>query len=378
MHACSIRLEDAGLMADKYEMPALFGASKGEGASQPDKPDLAVDEPSEGMLFLTWLGENDSGDAQAEAVLSDRPTFRLTDAEGSLEAVNGVPATLAAERRAMRRRVGASLVAITILALATLLVDPQGGYFAPSEVLSCYDRAIRQAIASVVAPSDLMLDADLLAAHETYFRVLEAIGITVETVACGVAVCVGGLLFQASFRRTYAVASIAGVSVAVLIGQGIALLATGATLGISWVALLVACVVGLVPAIVLRFRFNALNLPDESAREIGVDAANLRYISDGCAIVLLVASQVAVGPVFTLAVTIPPLGRQLFGVEFRKALVGTALLGAIALLVARLVPIPLWVSALAISALIVMLSPGTLRTVRTDTMTASCVSKARD
>ena len=305
------------------------------------------------MRFLSSLGETDDVHDEPERpdeAPFERPSIRWADTEGSLESVNDVPATLEAARRELRPRFAIAIAAVVVLAFAASMVDSQGGFFSPAEAFACYGLTIKQFIASAVAPSDVLREADIIAAHEAYFRVLEGFWATVSTALCGIAVGVAGLLFQSSFRRNWAVAPIVGVSAAVLAGQGIALLAIGTTLGMSWIAFIVACVVGLVPPIALRFRLNVLNMPDADARQLGADARRLRALADCCGIVLLVASQVHAGPVFALALAAAPAARCLFGVEFRKALSGTALIGAAALLLARLVPVPLWIPASVISA----------------------------
>ena len=300
------------------------------------------------MLFLMRLGEGEVDEAQVEAAISDFPSLRRAAAGQSPDAVNSAPDLLVDERRKLRPRIALALVAIVVLACGSLLADSQGGFFSPAEVLACYDLAFQQFVASVVAPSDLLGEAEVLSMHGAYFCVLDAIGATLAAVLGGAALCVGGLLLQSSFRREYAVVPITGVSAAVLVCQGIALLVIGATLGISWVALVVACVVGLAPVVVLRFRFNGLNLPAGVARQLGIDLAALRRLADGCAVVLLVASQ------FPLAIVVPPLARRLFGAEFRHALVGTALLGIAAMLLVRLIPVPAWIPACAIAAALVI------------------------
>lgn len=300
---------------------------------------------SPSMRFLSQLGEGDVSEEQVEAALSDFPSFRHADAEGSLEAVDGVPAVLAAERRVMRRRVGVALAAVVALALAALLVDSDGGLFSLDEVIACYGLAFQQFMASVAAPSDLLYDNEIVALHEGYFRVLAGVGAMVQAALCGAAAGIGGLLFQSAFRSRFAAAPIVGTSAAVLLGQGIAVLATGAMLEAGLIAPVVACVLGLVPVVALRFRLNGLVLPDDDARQLGIEAPRLRTLALACGAVLLVASQATVGLLFPLAIAAPPLARRLFGAEFRHALVGSALLGIAALLLALLLPFPTWLAA---------------------------------
>ena len=78
-----------------YEMPVLFDASRAQGEHEGTaSASNGSVEPSDSMLFLMQLGDGDVDEEQVEAALSDRPSFRWTDAQGSLEGVSHLPEML--------------------------------------------------------------------------------------------------------------------------------------------------------------------------------------------------------------------------------------------------------------------------------------------
>ena len=104
---------------------------------------------------------------------------------------------------------------------------------------------------------------------------------------------------------------------------------------VSWIMLLITCVVGLVPVAAMRFRLNALNFEDSEMRLMGVDANRLRIVAIVCGTVLLMGAQVEMGTVAMLALVVPHVSRMIFGAEFRKQFWGNVLLGAALLVFCR-------------------------------------------
>ena len=96
----------------------------------------------------------------------------------------------------------------------------------------------------------------------------------------------------------------------------------------GWVALIVTCVIGLTPVLILRFRLNGLSFDDSEMKLLGINAQRLRIIALICGTVLLMGVQVQMGTVAMLALVVPHVSRMVFGAEFRKQFLGNALMGA--------------------------------------------------
>lgn len=103
----------------------------------------------------------------------------------------------------------------------------------------------------------------------------------------------------------------------------------------SWLALLAAFAVSLVPILATRFSMNALSLADEDARLCGVSPSALRLVALLSGSIMVTAATVYCGTVSMASLLVPHIARALFGAEFRKQLAGSMLLGAILLLLCR-------------------------------------------
>lgn len=99
-------------------------------------------------------------------------------------------------------------------------------------------------------------------------------------------------------------------------------------------ALLAVCVLILAS---VRYSMNAVSFDDDDSRVLGIKANKLRLIALVCATLMVVAAQVNYGDIGMLGLLIPHVCRYWFGSDFRNVLLGSAGLGAIALVVCKLI-----------------------------------------
>lgn len=99
-------------------------------------------------------------------------------------------------------------------------------------------------------------------------------------------------------------------------------------------ALLLVCVLILTS---VRYSMNAVSFDDDDSRVLGIRANRLRLIALVCATLMVVAAQVNYGDIGMLGLLIPHVCRYWFGSDFRNVLLGSAGLGAIALLLCKLI-----------------------------------------
>ena len=96
---------------------------------------------------------------------------------------------------------------------------------------------------------------------------------------------------------------------------------------------LVVAAITIVPALVLRFRFNLISFPDEEGRMMGVRANLLRMGALGIGSVMELAAIASIGQVAILSLAVPFLVRYMMPADFRSQLLGNALVGATVLLI---------------------------------------------
>lgn len=99
-------------------------------------------------------------------------------------------------------------------------------------------------------------------------------------------------------------------------------------------ALLFLCVFILV---LMRFSMNAISFEDEDSQTLGISANRLRLVALICATMMTVVAQVNYGDIGMLGLLIPHVCRYWFGSDFRNVLLGSAGLGAIAMMICKLV-----------------------------------------
>ena len=99
-------------------------------------------------------------------------------------------------------------------------------------------------------------------------------------------------------------------------------------------ALLFVCVLILS---LIRYSMNAVSFDDDDSHALGIKANPLRLVALVCATLMVVAAQVSYGDIGMLGLLIPHVCRYWFGSDFRHVLLGSAGLGAIALLLCKLI-----------------------------------------
>ena len=104
---------------------------------------------------------------------------------------------------------------------------------------------------------------------------------------------------------------------------------------ITFAVLGVSVLVCVAPIIVLRFSLNALALEPDEAYAFGISLSRLRVIALIMGTIMIIACEVLVGTVSMVSLFVPFISRAMFGAEFRKQLIGNALIGSTVLLVCR-------------------------------------------
>ena len=87
----------------------------------------------------------------------------------------------------------------------------------------------------------------------------------------------------------------------------------------------------------VRYSMNAVSFDDDDSHALGIRANRLRLIALVCATLMVVAAQVNYGDIGMLGLLIPHVCRYWFGSDFRNVLLGSAGLGAIALVICKLI-----------------------------------------
>lgn len=98
----------------------------------------------------------------------------------------------------------------------------------------------------------------------------------------------------------------------------------------------IVAVVTIVPITALRFRMNALALPDGEARLLGVRPGVLKWMALACGGLMQLAALTSLGQVAMVSLAVPFLARYVFPADFRSQLAGNMLLGVPLLLVCQL------------------------------------------
>lgn len=93
-------------------------------------------------------------------------------------------------------------------------------------------------------------------------------------------------------------------------------------------AALPACLIALIPMILLRWRMNILSLGDEEARSLGVNPVQTRIILIGAATLMTAAAVAIAGVIGWVGLVIPHIARMIVGPNFSRLLPVAILLGA--------------------------------------------------
>lgn len=102
---------------------------------------------------------------------------------------------------------------------------------------------------------------------------------------------------------------------------------------LSYLCLIGAFCVSVTPVALMSFRMNLVAMDPDETRLLGVDPSRLRLVALVCGTIMIISAQVHVGTVAIVALVVPFVSRSVFGVEFKKQLVGDLLLGALVVLV---------------------------------------------
>lgn len=100
-----------------------------------------------------------------------------------------------------------------------------------------------------------------------------------------------------------------------------------------YLSLIVGGLVALVPVVLFRFQLNLVSFSDDEARLLGVNPTKLRLVALGCGSLMILVAQMNTGQVAMASLVVPFVARAVFGSEFRKQLAGSALIGALVLVV---------------------------------------------
>jgi len=122
--------------------------------------------------------------------------------------------------------------------------------------------------------------------------------------------------------------------------------------------LVAALAVGMLPLFLLRFSLNASSF--EEGRSLGVNTKLLRVLALVFSTILMIAAQIHLGDVALLTLLVPHLCRYLFGSDLRSLIPGCIVLGAIVMLVCRIIVTYCWfnpyLQTLAVSTIVNVLA----------------------
>lgn len=104
---------------------------------------------------------------------------------------------------------------------------------------------------------------------------------------------------------------------------------------VSEASLAVMLVLSMVPVFALRYSLNSLALDDDESRALGLRPSALKIVALVFGTLMIVTAQVHLGTCAMAALVVPHLSRALYGFDFRKQLLGNAVLGALLLLTCR-------------------------------------------
>lgn len=104
---------------------------------------------------------------------------------------------------------------------------------------------------------------------------------------------------------------------------------------VSFAYLGIMLVIGLTPIFLMRFSFNATSFTNDEARSLGINPRIISVICLLAATVLVTAAMIHCGSVGMIALVIPHFCRYIFGCDFRKLTVYSAIYGGFFLLLCR-------------------------------------------
>ncbi|NMM63127.1 iron ABC transporter permease [Clostridium sp. P21] len=96
--------------------------------------------------------------------------------------------------------------------------------------------------------------------------------------------------------------------------------------------LLIPMIIGVVPIILLRWKFNVLSFGDEEAKSLGIDTSKLRLIAILCSTLMTAGAVSISGMIGWIGLVIPHIVRMVVGPNFKVLLPGSLLIGSTFLL----------------------------------------------
>ncbi len=107
--------------------------------------------------------------------------------------------------------------------------------------------------------------------------------------------------------------------------------------------------ISLLPAIMIRYRFNATVLDDQDAGSLGVNVGLLRSAGMVFGSIMAMTALIECGDLGIISMAIPPICRAMFkGADFRKVLYYSMCMGAVVLLISRSVCSMIYVAGMAL------------------------------
>lgn len=103
-------------------------------------------------------------------------------------------------------------------------------------------------------------------------------------------------------------------------------------------------VIGSLPILLIRFRFNILCFDEEESRAMGINPKFMRLTGLVCATVIITAALIHCGSVGMLALIVPHIGRYFVGADFGKLSLASMFMGGIILLISRIVSSMIYVA----------------------------------
>lgn len=124
-------------------------------------------------------------------------------------------------------------------------------------------------------------------------------------------------------------------------------------------------IICLMPVYLMRFSFNAVSFDDSDAQSMGINPRLMQIIGLISGGVLFTTAMVFCGNIGLISLLIPHLSRFLFGADFKKVVLSSAVFGGVILLVSRIISMFVYIShysysyqmPMSLAVFIVMIPP---------------------
>lgn len=122
-----------------------------------------------------------------------------------------------------------------------------------------------------------------------------------------------------------------------LIYQEITMGVNISTDSVSLILFFLLLVIGLIPVLILKYRFNIAGIDSQEAKSMGVKAGPIKVIGQCCAVIMATAATVHCGDIGMISMMVPYLVRSFVGADFRKVVIYSACIGGCLVMLGRLV-----------------------------------------